>query len=74
MVTKFKDNGIYVLFDYINQDVVTKGTLQQIRCALIEMGEENEWDKALINEVYLLQDKDEFSKWVYTNMDCYLNQ
>jgi hypothetical protein len=62
----------YILFDYINQDIVTKGTLKEIKDVLIEIGEENEWDN--LNEVHSLDTEEEISKWVYENLDFYLEE
>jgi hypothetical protein len=64
------NKNIYVLFDYVNQDVITKGTLKHIKNVLIEMGQDNEWEN--MDEVYSLNSEEEFRRWVYKNLDCYL--
>ncbi len=61
---------IYILFDFVNKNKITQGTLAEIKNTIIEIGTENEWSESDMNDAKALTTKEEIGKWVHKNMDC----
>lgn len=66
------NNNVYVVFDYVDQDVYFKGNLKEIKDFIIELGTDNQWKEDIMERVKELTTEKEFKLFLYKEMDCYL--